>query len=267
MPDRSTPARVPSPLERERAVITGLVVLLLVLWLGFAVHRSPQFPGSFPGTLLGIAGALLMVVPSLAYTAVKRLAWLKQRVSKHMALRSLLTWHLWGGILGALLALGHSGHRFASTVGITLTGLMLLVIFSGYVGRHFLGLVSLELREKQALLETLVAAYNGLAGDLASRAPQVTVALTPQSPWARLTRRMGVGPSSASEPETYALARRATELAGSIADLEYGIKTDELMKRRFKTWLIVHIAGSLAFYTLLALHIWASLYFGLRWLS
>lgn len=268
MSDLSTPTRTPSSLERERAVITGLMVLLLVLWLGFAVHRSPQFAGSLPGTLLGIAGALLMVVPSLAYTAVKRLAPLKQRVTKRLSLRSLLTWHLWGGILGALLALGHSGHRFASTVGITLTGLMLLVIFSGYVGRHFLGLVSLELREKQALLETLVAAYNGLAGDLASRAAsQVTVALTQQSPWARLTRLMGVGPSSASEPQTYALARRATELAGSIADLEYGIKTDELMKRRFKTWLIVHIVTAVAFYTLLALHIWSSLYFGLRWLS
>ena len=267
MPDHSRPARAPSPLERERAVITGLVVLVLVLWLGFAVHRSPRFPGSLPGTLLGIAGALLMVVPSLAYTAVKRVAPLKQRVTKRLSLRSLLTWHLWGGILGALLALGHSGHRFASTVGITLTGLMLLVIFSGYVGRHFLGLVSLELREKQALLETLVTAYNGLAGDLASRAPQVTVGVTQQSRWARLRRRMGAGPSAAPAPETYTLARRVTELAESIADLEYGIKTDELMKRRFKTWLVVHIVGSLALYTLLALHIWASLYFGQRWLS
>ena len=248
-------------------VITGLMVLLLALWLGFAVHRSPQFPGSLPGTLLGIAGALLMVVPSLAYTAMKRLAPLKRRVTRRLSLRSLLTWHLWGGILGALLALVHSGHRFASTLGITLTGVMLLVIFSGYVGRHFLGMVSLELREKQALLEKLVTAYNGLAGDLSSRPPQVTAAVTQQSPWARLRRRMGVGPSSASQPEIYALARRATELAGSIADLEYGIKTDELMKRRFKTWLIVHIVTAVAFYTLLALHIWASLYFGLRWLS
>ena len=265
MPDLSTPTR--TPLERERVVITGLMVLLLALWLGFAVHRSPQFPGSLPGTLLGIAGALLMVVPSLAYTAVKRLAPLKRRVTRRLSLRSLLTWHLWGGILGALLALVHSGHRFASTLGITLTGVMLLVIFSGYVGRHFLGMVSLELREKQALLEKLVTAYNGLAGDLSSRRPQVTAAVTQQSPWTRLRRRMGVGPSSASEPETYALARRATELAGSIADLEYGIKTDELMKRRFTTWLIVHIVTSMAFYTLLALHIWSSLYFGLRWLS
>lgn len=265
MPDLATPTRTPSPLEGERAVITGLMVLLLVLWLGFAVHRSPQFPGSLPGTLLGIAGALLMVVPSLTYTAVKRLAPLKQRVTRRLSLRSLLTWHLWGGILGALFALVHSGHRFASTLGITLTGVMLLVIFSGYVGRHFFGMVSLELREKQALLEKLVTAYNGLAGDLASRPPQVTAAVTQQSPWARLRRR--VVPRPTSESETYALARRATELAGSIADLEYGIKTDELMKRRFKAWLIVHIATSMVFYGLLALHIWASLYFGLRWLD
>ena len=267
MPDLATPTRTPSPLERERAVITGLMVLLLVLWLGFAVHRSPQFPGSLPGTLLGIAGALLMVVPSLAYTVVKRLAPLKQPVTKRVSLRRLLTWHLWCGILGALLALIHSGHRLASTLGITLTGVMLLVIFSGYVGRHFLSRVSLELREKQALLDTLVTSYNGLAGDFARRPPEVAAAATQQSRRARLARWLGVGSPSASEPEVYALARRATELAGSIADLEFGIKTDELMKRRFKTWLVVHIATSMVFYGLLALHIWASLYFGLRWLD
>jgi hypothetical protein len=39
------------------------------------------------------------------------------------------------------------------------------------------------------------------------------------------------------------------------------------MKRRFKTWLILHIVTAAAFYALLALHIWASLYFGLRWLA
>lgn len=31
--------------ERERVVIGGLVVLLLVLWLGFLVHVSPASPG------------------------------------------------------------------------------------------------------------------------------------------------------------------------------------------------------------------------------
>ena len=33
--------------ERERLVVTGLVVLMLLLWLGFLVHRDPRFAGGF----------------------------------------------------------------------------------------------------------------------------------------------------------------------------------------------------------------------------
>jgi hypothetical protein len=253
-------------MERERVVVTGLLVLLLLLWLGFAVHRSPQFPGSLLGTLLGIAGALLMVLPSLVYAAVKRLPSLKRRVNDRMPLRSLLTWHVWGGILGAVLAILHSAHRFESTLSVALAGVMLIVIFSGYVGRHFLGKVSLELREKQALLEQLMNAYNAFAGEIASRPQQAATVVTTQSPWSRMRRRVGLS-RSAPDSKTNTAAERAAELAESIADLEYGIQTDELMKRRFKTWLILHIVTAAAFYALLALHIWASLYFGLRWLA
>ena len=251
-------------MERERAVITALLVLQLLLWLGFVVHRSPQFPGSLSGTLLGIAGALLMVLPSLAYAAVKRIPSLKRRVTARLPLRRLLAWHVWGGILGSVLAILHTGHRFESTLGLALTGVMLLTVFSGYVGRHFLGRISLELREKQGLLEQLMAAYNVIAGQLAAQ-PEHMRQVVP-SRWSRLTRRVSPAPR-VSDPTAYALAYRATEIAGSIADLEYGIKTDELLRRRFKTWLLVHIATSLVFYGLLALHIWASLYFGLRWLA
>jgi hypothetical protein len=249
-------------MERERAVVTGLLILLLVLWLGFTVHRSPQFPGSLAGTLLGIVGAALMVLPSLAYTLVKRVPGLRQSVAKRVPLRRLLTWHVWGGIAGAVIAILHTGHRFASTLGIVLAGVMLLVIFSGYVGRHFLAKVSLELRERQALLEQLVTAYNGLAGEIATRPQLVTTGTL----WARLRQRVGQSRSPA-DPDTYALAQRASELASSIADLEYGIRTNELMKRHFNIWLAVHIATSIVFYGLLGLHIWASLYFGLRWLA
>lgn len=227
-----------SPMERERTVVTGLLVVLVVLWWGFTVHRSPRFPGSLLGTLLGIAGAALMVLPSLAYVAVKRVPSLKQRVITRLPMRRLLTWHLWGGIVGAVLVILHGGHRFASALGIGLTSATLLVVFSGYVGRHFLGKVSLELRDKQALLAQLMNAYNRMARD---------AAVNPEVP--------------------KVVARRAAELAGSIADLEYAIQTHELLKRRFRIWFVAHVATSMIFYGLLGLHIWATLYFGLRWLA
>ena len=52
--------------ERERVVASGLVILMLLLWLGFIVHLSPRFPGSLWGGVLGVSGALLMLWP-LAY--------------------------------------------------------------------------------------------------------------------------------------------------------------------------------------------------------
>jgi hypothetical protein len=62
-----------------------------------------------------------------------------------------------------------------------------------------------------------------------------------------------------------ALSHRAVRLAESMADLEYAIKMHELLKRRFAMWLKLHIASSIVFYVLLALHVWAGIYFGLRW--
>ena len=64
-----------------------------------------------------------------------------------------------------------------------------------------------------------------------------------------------------------ASSARTVRLAESIADLEYAIKSHELLKRRFEVWLRLHIAASVLFYMLLVLHVWAGIYFGLRWFN
>ena len=76
--------------ERERIVVIGLIVLMLILWLGFLVHRSPRFPGSAWGGTLGVAGALLMLWP-LGYSVVKRVPALKAAVTLRVPMRTLLT--------------------------------------------------------------------------------------------------------------------------------------------------------------------------------
>ena len=35
--------------ERETIVVSGLVTLMLVLWLGFTIHQDPRFAGSLWG--------------------------------------------------------------------------------------------------------------------------------------------------------------------------------------------------------------------------
>ena len=76
--------------ERERIVVTGVLSVLLLGWLGFLVHRSPRFAGSGVGAVFGIAGAVLMLVP-LAYPIVKRIPFLNARITPHVSMQSLLT--------------------------------------------------------------------------------------------------------------------------------------------------------------------------------
>ena len=63
--------------------------LLVVLTLGFYIHRDPRFPGSLAGGVLGISGAALMLVP-LLYLFVKRIPPLKRAVTPAVSMRTLL---------------------------------------------------------------------------------------------------------------------------------------------------------------------------------
>ena len=112
--------------ETEKLVVGGLVTLLLLFTPGL-LHEVPLFPGSLAGTLLGIAGALLMVL-LLIYPLVKHTAWLRQRVTKHVSMRAILSFHVYAGVLGAALGVLHTGYEFQSPLGILLVSSMLIVV-------------------------------------------------------------------------------------------------------------------------------------------
>ncbi|HIQ21501.1 MAG TPA: hypothetical protein EYH34_09745, partial [Planctomycetes bacterium] len=152
--------------EREQVIATGLTILMLILWLGFLVHRSPRFAGSLAGGILAVTGSLLMLVP-LAYAAVKRIKRLKTALRPHVSMRTLLTWHIYAGIVGPTLVLLHTGHKFVSPLGIALTGMTLLVVVSGFAGRYLMNQLSTGIREKKAMLRQLEAAYQQGAAELA----------------------------------------------------------------------------------------------------
>lgn len=249
--------------EREPLVVCGLVALLLLLWLGFLFHASDRFPGSLWGGVLGVSGALLMVWP-LGYSAVKRNPALKNAVTKWVPMRTLLTWHVYTGIVGAILAILHTSHKFNNPLGIVLTGAMLVAVLTGVVGRHFMGQISQEIREKKEMLTQLELAYRETAGEVAAHPEQVAVLRPLSGFFTRLVAGLVVM-SGETAPGAAPASVRVLRLAESIVDLEYVIKTHELLKRRFVIWLNLHIASSAVFYVLLVLHVWAAVYFGLRW--
>lgn len=237
--------------ERERVVITGVLSVLLLGWLGFLVHRSPRFPGSGVGAVFGIAGAVLMLFP-LAYPIAKRILFLNARITPRVSMQSLLSLHVYAGIFGPLLALIHTGHKFDSVLGIALTAVMLLVVVSGFAVRYLLAYCSQEIKDKLVLLQTARGDLDSAWGVLENSPAEMRAI-----PKAALfvSGLVPLGP-----------AADVTRIAESVADLEYAVRTHELSKRWFGRSLKLHIVLSVLLYLLLALHIASGVYFGLRWL-
>jgi len=252
--------------EREAVTVTGLVLFLSLFWLGFLVHQSPRFAGSFWGGVLGVSGATLMLVP-LAYLLIKRVNTLKQAVTRHVSMRTLLAWHIYAGVVGPILVLFHTGHKFESPLGIALTSMTFIVVLSGFTGRYLMGRISQEIKEKRTMLNGLNSSYQETLERLRTCCADKTAQLKPFDGF--FSRLVGGVFFSVQEQgtETMSIGLRAIRLSDAIADLEYAIRTHETFKRMFTVWLRIHITLSMVLYTLLALHIWAAIHFGLRWFS
>ncbi len=250
--------------EREAVTITGLVLFLSLFWLGFLVHQSPRFAGSFWGGVLGVSGATLMLVP-LAYLVIKRVKTLKQAVTRRVSMRTLLAWHIYAGVVGPILVLFHTGHKFESPLGIVLTSMTFIVVLSGFTGRYLMGRISQEIKEKRSMLDGLNSSYQETLERLRTCCADKTAQLKPFDGF--FSRLIGGVFFSVQEQETESMSIgfRAIRLSDSIADLEYAIRTHETFKRMFTVWLRIHITLSMVLYALLALHIWAAIHFGLRW--
>ena len=230
--------------DRERLIVASVFTVLVFAWLGFLLHVSPRFAGSGIGAVFGISGAVLMLVP-LTYVVAKRIPFFKDRITKYVSLQTWLSVHVYTGILGALLALIHTGHKYTSALGTALTATMMLVVVSGFAVRYLLAYVSVDMKDKLALLQTARGDLDSAWGVLET-SPVETMRGLPKAP--------------------LLAAGRVTTLAAGVADLEYSVRTHELLKRWFSRALTIHIVLSVTLYALLAAHVTSGIYFGLRWL-
>ena len=245
--------------ERERIVFTGVLSVLLLAWLGFLFHTSPRFAGGAMGAVFGIAGAVLMLIP-LAYPIVKRIPAINARVTKHLSMQTQLAVHVYAGIFGPLLAIIHTGHKFESWLGITLTAVMLLVVVSGFAVRYLLTYVGHEITDKLLLLQTARGDLDSAWG-VRENTPVEMRGLPKVPLLAAGLASVGIDLSSGGP------AGEVTRLAESVADLEYAVRTHEFFKRWFARSLKLHIVLSIILYVLLGLHVWAGIHLGLRWSS
>lgn len=251
--------------ENERTIVGGLVALLLILWLGFEFHASPRFAGSLAGGVLAVVGTLLMLVP-LAYLVIKRIKPLKAFVTARVSMRTLLAIHVYAGVLGPILVVLHTGHKYESHLGILLTAMTLIVVISGFIGRHLLSRIGEELKDKQTLLNGLSSAYERTVRELREHPNWAEQVRSLGGIFRRLGARLFLAAAVPREPGLNAAAR-ALQLSESMADVEYAIRAQESFKRAFTVWLKLHLALSLTLYALISLHVWAGIHFGLRWFS
>lgn len=248
--------------EREPLVVGGLVVLLVVLWLPFPFHSAPRFAGSALGGALGVTAAVLMLVP-LAYSVVKRVPALKRRLSRRVSMRTLLTWHIYAGILGPILGVLHSGHDYQSPLGVGLVAMSLVLVLSGFAGRYLLGRLTRATMAQRGGLAKLRQRFEQTVGELRAGG-QGGAQLRPL---ASFLGRVGLAALALLDPGVRGLpAVAAVGQAEAIADLEAAVRAQEAVRRLFRAWLDVHLALSAVLYTLLVLHVWAALHFGVRWL-
>lgn len=225
--------------EVEKVIIGGLLSVLVLIVPLFLFHVAPQFPGSLIGSMFGIAAAALFLL-LLFYSIVKRQPWIKERFTKFLPLNTILSFHVYAGTIGALLGIIHTGHKFQSPIGIALVIVMLLVVATGFVGRYYLAQIGLDLRDQQKELSVLRNRYDSLV-------------LTASN----LENQIVVDPSGIS----------LNHLIVAISDLEFSIAAREMLKKVFGRWLILHIVTAIIMYVILALHIWSSIYYGLRWIQ
>jgi hypothetical protein len=249
--------------EREPLVATALIMMILVVWGGGAFDPSVRFAGSALGGALGVSGALLMLGP-LAYLVIKRVKPIKARVTRLVSMRTLLSWHIYAGLVGSLLVLLHTGHKFESVLGISLTALTLIVVFSGFVGRYLLRRIGSDVRMKREMLGQLYEAYDVASERLANEPERRRLVHPLRNALSRafLTESPAIdGPAAMDVASPVSVAK----LVDSISDVESAIEAREILKRWFSRWLRLHIFLAVALYLLLVLHVWAGIHFGLRW--
>ena len=198
-----------------------------------------------------MVAAAMMLVP-LLYLVVKRVPWLRTRVSSRISMRTLLAFHVYAGVLGPILGLLHAAHKFRSPFGFSLTGTMLVVVLTGYVGRYLLLRIATAVRGERSQLAILTAEFEQAVAALPVEAAS-------PAPW---WRRAFLVQADDTKPG----AQRAIELAEGVADVEQAIRAEEVTRDLFDRWLPLHTLTAILLYGLLALHVWSGYYYGFRWL-
>lgn len=221
-------------------LLLGFIGALLAEFLFIPTH---PFSGSLLGHAVGVLGSLLMAL-TLVYPFRKRI--LKKRGKKNP-----LSSHIFFGLAGPTLVLLHAGNELNSVIGMLAYFSMLLVVFSGIVGRFLFKIVNRSLKDQKKDLAQLKKLLQ-----------QLRTEVTPDD----LEKYLGSGGSLPAKNEKYRTCEELKDVALSIAETEHALAVFDRTKRLFGRWTVVHLYLTAFLFAMMATHVLTTIYYGLRWL-
>jgi hypothetical protein len=255
-----------------------LVVFFLVfVYVVYELLTTPD--GGHPfGHMLGIMGALLMLMTEILYSARKRWG-----LFKFGQVRQWLSFHIFTGIVGPALVLMHTGLEFRGLAGLTML-MTIIVVLSGFAGRYIYTAVprtmagmevdrrSLEASSRQQSqeleswaadksqrIQVLVQKETALAakGQAVSWSDVFTRAIQEWNERRRLRaeiRRLNKA-EQARMAEIERLLRRQQRLRRQIDSLS-------TVRRLMGWWHTLHVPLGLTLFSAMFIHIGATIYYG-----
>lgn len=233
-----------------------LAVFFVTLAPVFLVLPAPIRSGGPWGHAFGIAGFVLMAF-ALQYSFRKRLLGRKGK-------RNPLATHIHLGLLGPTLIILHAGQGVAGRIGTLLFLTMILVVLSGITGRYLFGKVNRALREGKRDLADLTCLFNQRKAEIRPDACRIVLGMEPAKDAAEASDESDVEAEAAIAQESRCLELVA--IAQSIAETEHAAQMVSATKALFSRWIRVHIILVVFLFSLALVHLYTSLYYGLRWL-
>ncbi|MBW2094062.1 MAG: hypothetical protein JRI80_04165 [Deltaproteobacteria bacterium] len=224
-----------------------LALFFVFLVLGYLVHQSETFAGSFSGHILGIAGGAFIFL-ALLYPFRKRV--LGKRGKENPLHR-----HILYGLLGACLVVVHSAHKFSSLIGVLTFLALLVLVLSGIVGKFLYRKVNRTLRVQKGDLKLLREHFA-----LTREKLKACEIVTEQG-----NERGGDDPVIEDQDMAEACKGLLDETY-AIAELEYSVSAFEWTKKLFSKWVQVHYLLTFFLLAMLVVHVLTTFYYGIRWL-
>ena len=239
--------------------IKNLPELLSIVFIGtlifFLAFPLEGFSGNIVGHFLGIIGTLLMLA-TLIYVY-------RKRILKRKGKANPLNPHIYFGLIGGILVVGHSGSKSASLIGVLVFVGMLLTVISGVVGRVLFVKLNRSIKEQKSDVGTLEESLKTLKRELDPHFCLKELNLLEDTDSAE---DAGTDAGTRRDAQFSEKCVKFRELAESLAEREERLQLYAHTKTLFTFWNTIHIASTWFLFAMATVHVATTWYYGLRWI-